>query len=98
MDLQTLTGQASDRARTNVVEKEVSRRRIVKVIGGTGIYIGYDASAGAAGLHTIKIIGDRGLEVVQGQFISNAGVAPGDKVVWTPGGVGGVYSLKTMPR
>jgi hypothetical protein len=65
-------------------------------MGGSGSYVGYDAEAGGA--HAIRIQGDRGTQIIRGQMLSNSGVAPGDRVVWTPGGVGGQVNLRVMPR
>jgi hypothetical protein len=99
LNLSELAGAASDRARHNIVANAVRvTNTLRREVSGVGIYIGFDGSAGSVGLHAFSKLGDRGDEVALGQFISNSGVAPGDKVFWTPGGIGGVYSLKVMPR
>lgn len=99
LNLSDLAGAASARARHNVVANAVRvANTLRKEVSGVGIYIGFDGSAGSVGLHAFKKVGDKGVEIALGQFISNSGVAPGEKVFWTPGGIGGVYSLKVMPR
>lgn len=99
LNLSDLAGAAAERAQHQITAKAVyvknSQR---KEVSGVGIYIGFDPGAGAIGLHAFTKLGDRGSETALGRFISNSGVAPGEKVFWTPGGIGGVYSLKVMPR
>ena len=99
INLLELAGAASDRARHNIVANAVrAKNTLQREVSGTGSYVGFDGSAGSVGLHAFRKVGDKGVEVALGRFISNSGVAPGEKVFWTPGGIGGVYSLKVMPR